>query len=231
MSSLQSSVVEVLADQKRKGRPPKPDRPSASEKKFPCVFCEKRYGTKQSLQVKCYNIIDEMKWFIFVYQVHVSTKHRAEKKAQRGRLMGTSDFIVWFCILYFNIWHLMRIKRWIKVYAESLMLDVYLLYLGWCSKSVMLNDIWCAMTVYSYNYYYYNYCCYYNYYNSYSYITGSVWCVIVGRERQRVLVCRGHCSVVRPSQTKSDLVEQPPSAQDQPTCPPENRFESTGDWV
>ena len=149
VSSLQSSVVEVLADQKRKGRPPKPDRPSASERKFPCVFCEKRYGTKQSLQVKCYNIIDEMKWFIFVYQVHVSTKHRAEKKAQRGRLMGTSDFIVWFCILYFNIWHLMRIKRWIKVYAESLMLDVYLLYLGWCSKSVMLNDIWCAMTVYS----------------------------------------------------------------------------------
>ena len=52
VSSLQSSVVEVLADQKRKGRPPKPDRPSASEKKFPCVFCEKRYGTKQSLQVK-----------------------------------------------------------------------------------------------------------------------------------------------------------------------------------
>ena len=41
------------------------------------------------------------------------------------------------------------IKRWIKVYAESLMLDVYLLYLGWCSKSVVPNDIWCAMTVYS----------------------------------------------------------------------------------
>ena len=42
----------------------------------------------------------------------------------------------------------------------------------------------------------------------------------------RVVVCRGHCSVVRPSQTKSD---QPRSAQVQPTCPPENRFESRGD--
>ena len=42
------------------------------------------------------------------------------------------------------------------------------------------------------------------------------------------MVCRGHCSVVRPSQTKSD---QPRSAQVQPTCPPENRFESTGDRV
>ena len=42
----------------RKGRPPKPDRPSASEKKFPCEFCEKRYGTKQSLQVESYNVID-----------------------------------------------------------------------------------------------------------------------------------------------------------------------------
>ena len=39
------------ADHRRKGRPPKPDRPSASEKKFPCDFCQKRYGTKQSLQV------------------------------------------------------------------------------------------------------------------------------------------------------------------------------------
>ena len=86
VSSLQSSVVEVLADQKRKGRPPKPDRPSASEKKFPCVFCEKRYGTKQSLQVKCYNTIDGLIYVVFVYQVHVSMKHRAEKKGQRGRL-------------------------------------------------------------------------------------------------------------------------------------------------
>ena len=38
---------------------------------------------------------NSFKWFmyiVFVYQVHVSTKHRAEKKAQRGRLMGTSDW-------------------------------------------------------------------------------------------------------------------------------------------
>ena len=51
-SSVFSSVVDVLAaDKKRKGRPTKPDRPSATEKKFPCEFCQKRYGTKQSLQV------------------------------------------------------------------------------------------------------------------------------------------------------------------------------------
>ena len=80
--SIQSSAVEVLAaDQKRKGRPTKPDRPSATEKKFPCEFCQKRYGTKQSLQVKWYNIIDEMIYVVFLYQVHVSMKHRAEKKA------------------------------------------------------------------------------------------------------------------------------------------------------
>ena len=94
MFSVHSSVVEVLAaDQRRKGRPTRPDRPSASEKKFPCEFCQKRYGTKQSLQVKL-NKMDEMVYVIFVYQVHVSTKHRAEKKAQRGRLMGTSNFII-----------------------------------------------------------------------------------------------------------------------------------------
>ena len=28
---------------------------------------------------------------VFIYQVHVSTKHQAEKKAQQGHLMGTSD--------------------------------------------------------------------------------------------------------------------------------------------
>ena len=75
--------MEVLAaDQRRKGRPTKPDRPSASEKQFPCEFCEKRYGTKQSLQVKL-NKMDEMVYVVFVYQVHVSTKHRAEKKDQQ----------------------------------------------------------------------------------------------------------------------------------------------------
>ena len=52
-----SLVVDVLSDQapsRRKGRPPKPDRPSASNriaKMFPCTFCPKSYGTKQSLQV------------------------------------------------------------------------------------------------------------------------------------------------------------------------------------
>ena len=123
-SSVFSSVVDVLAaDKKRKGRPTKPDRPSATEKKFPCEFCQKRYGTKQSLQVKWYNVIDEMIYLVFVYQVHVSMKHRAEKKAQRGRLMGTSDFIVWdYCIDFIN-WHLMRNKSIIKVYAESV--DAY----------------------------------------------------------------------------------------------------------
>ena len=56
--SVHSSVVEVLAaDKRRKGRPTKPDRPSASENKFPCEFCEKRYGTKQSLQVKLNKIV------------------------------------------------------------------------------------------------------------------------------------------------------------------------------
>ena len=56
--SVHSSIVEVLAaDQRRKGRPTKPDRPLASEKKFPCEFCEKRYGTKQSLQVKLNKIV------------------------------------------------------------------------------------------------------------------------------------------------------------------------------
>ena len=78
MFSVHSSVVEVLAaDKRRKGRPTKPDHPLASEKKFPCEFCEKRYGTKQSLQVKL-NKMDEMVYVIFVYQVHVSTKPRAE---------------------------------------------------------------------------------------------------------------------------------------------------------
>ena len=77
MFSVHSSVVEVLAaDKRRKGRPTKPDRPLASEKKFPCEFCEKRYGTKQSLQVKL-NKMDEMVYVIFVYQFHISTKHRA----------------------------------------------------------------------------------------------------------------------------------------------------------
>ena len=113
-------VVEVLADQS--------------------TLCQKRYGTKQSLQV----IIDwdwgEIDYDVFIYQVHVSTKHRAEKKAQRGRLMGTSDFIVWICIcIVLQNWHLMRNKWWIKVYAESVMLVVYFLYLGWCSQSVMLS--------------------------------------------------------------------------------------------
>ena len=152
MSSLQSSVVEVLADQstqRRKGRPIKPDRPSATEKKFPCAFCQKRYGTKQSLQVIIDDWLIVIDYDVFIYQVHVSTKHQAEKKAQRGRLMGTSDYIVWICIcIVLQNWHLMRNKWWIKVYAESVMLVVYFLYLGWCSKSVMLSYGWCAMTVF-----------------------------------------------------------------------------------
>ena len=45
-------------------------------------------------------------------------KHQDERKAQQGHLMGTNVLIL----------TLMRIKRFIKVSAESMMLDVYLIY-------------------------------------------------------------------------------------------------------
>ena len=102
------SPLDVMVEQipRRKGRPreganrAKHDRPSASVsavsdmKKFLCDFCHKRYGTAGSLQVG--NIFIICFWYstVNVNQVHVSTKHREERRAQRVRLMGTS---IWFC--------------------------------------------------------------------------------------------------------------------------------------
>ena len=36
------------------------------------------------------------------YQVHVSTKHREERRAQQSRLMGTSDYVVWIFVIVFK---------------------------------------------------------------------------------------------------------------------------------
>ena len=112
----------------------KADQPSLivpwpQRRNFPGSFVRRdiRYGTKQSLQVKL-NKMDEMVYVIFVYQVHVSTKHRAEKKAQQWEPQTLFENL--YCIeigTILTFWHLMRNKRLTKVYAESVMPNVYII--------------------------------------------------------------------------------------------------------
>ena len=48
-----------------------------------CNFCQKRYLTRISLQVRLGGEISRQKLNIFNDQVHIYTNHRAEKQAKR----------------------------------------------------------------------------------------------------------------------------------------------------